>query len=46
MTLKGFTEEHFNQHGSNLLYGFGKYSWLGETAKKQIDEVFLSGDYR
>lgn len=44
--LSEFTEQDFDAHGSNILYGKGRYDWLSETVKKQIDEAFLPAVYR
>ena len=44
--LNAFTEDRFDRHGSNVLYGKGKYSWLTETINKQIEPQFMPAAYR
>ena len=44
--LNTFTEDRFDRHGSNVLYGKGKYSWLTETINKQIEPLFMPAAYR
>ncbi len=39
--LSDYTEEKFQNHGSNLLYGFGEYAWYRNILRETISSDFL-----